>query len=135
VLFLHGELEAWSRGRLVERFQSPEGPPIMLLSLRAGGVGLNLTAASHVIHMDRWWNPAVEDQASDRAYRIGQTREVQVRKLICAGTLEESIDAVIESKQALADQVLGVGEGALTELTTERLRAMLSLSAPGEERA
>jgi SNF2 family DNA or RNA helicase len=103
-------------------------PALFLLSLKAAGTGLNLTAANHVIHFDRWWNPAVEDQATDRAFRIGQTRNVQVRKFICVGTLEERIDAMIEQKKALADRVVGTGEAWLTELSTAELRGLLELS-------
>jgi SNF2 family DNA or RNA helicase len=112
----------------VARFQSGDGPPIFLLSLKAGGTGLNLTAANHVVHLDRWWNPAVENQATDRAFRIGQKRNVQVRKFICTGTLEEKIDDMIEEKRALADLVVGDGEGWMTELSTGDLRKLLSLS-------
>ena len=127
--FLHGGTRKADRDALVERFQGPAGPPVLLLSLKAGGTGLNLTAANHVIHFDRWWNPAVEDQATDRAFRIGQRRDVQVRKLVCAGTLEERIDAVIEDKKALAGSVLGTGEAWLTELSTDELRRVVALSA------
>lgn len=95
--------------------------------MKAGGTGLNLTAANHVFHFDRWWNPAVENQATDRAFRIGQTRNVHVHKLVCAGTLEEAIDDLIERKQALADAVVGAGEGWLTELSTDDLRQLLTL--------
>ncbi|MEZ4652701.1 MAG: C-terminal helicase domain-containing protein [Candidatus Eisenbacteria bacterium] len=95
VSFLHGGTPQAERDRMVEEFQSESGPPIFLLSVRAGGTGLNLTAANHVFHFDRWWNPAVEDQASDRAFRIGQTRNVQVHKFVCVGTLEERIDRII----------------------------------------
>ena len=113
---------------MVERFQSgAEGPSVFVLSLKAGGTGLNLTAATHVFHFDRWWNPAVEAQATDRAFRIGQTRRVQVHKLVCLGTLEEKIDAMIESKRGLAEQVVGTGEGWLTELSTAELRQVLAL--------
>jgi SNF2 family DNA or RNA helicase len=114
---------------MVETFGSLEEPALFLLSLKAGGTGLNLTAANHVIHVDRWWNPAVEDQATDRAFRIGQRRNVQVRKFVCVGTLEERIDAMIEEKKALAERVVGTGEGWLTELSTDDLRAVLTLSA------
>jgi non-specific serine/threonine protein kinase len=127
--FLHGGTRKADRDALVARFQSPAGPPVLLLSLKAGGTGLNLTAANHVIHFDRWWNPAVEDQATDRAFRIGQRRDVQVRKLVCAGTLEERIDAVIEEKKALAGSVLGTGEAWLTEMSTDELRRIVALSA------
>jgi SNF2 family DNA or RNA helicase len=113
---------------MVARFQAGEGPSIFLLSLKAGGTGLNLTAANHVVHLDRWWNPAVENQATDRAFRIGQKRAVQVRKFICTGTLEEKIDDMIEEKKALADLVVGDGEGWLTELSTRDLRKLFALS-------
>ena len=113
---------------MVRNFQEDEdGPRVMLLSLKAGGVGLNLTAATHVFHFDRWWNPAVEDQATDRTYRIGQTRNVQVHKLITMGTLEEKIDGMLESKRDLADRVVGTGEGWLTELDDDALRRLVSL--------
>jgi SNF2 family DNA or RNA helicase len=92
--------------QLVSEFQRDDGPPFMVLSLKAGGTGLNLTAASHVVHFDRWWNPAVENQATDRAYRIGQHKNVLVHKFVCRGTLEERIDAMIHDKQGLADGVL-----------------------------
>jgi SNF2 family DNA or RNA helicase len=113
---------------MVARFQSGDGPPTFLLSLKAGGTGLNLTAANHVVHLDRWWNPAVENQATDRAFRIGQRRTVQVRKFICMGTLEEKIDEMIEEKKALADLVVTDGEGWLTELSTRDLREVFALS-------
>ncbi len=128
VLYLHGGTSQQQRDGMVERFQSPDGPPFFLLSLHAGGTGLTLTAASHVIHYDRWWNPAVEDQATDRAFRIGQTSNVQVRKFICEGTLEEKIDQTIERKKDLADQVLTGGESWLTELSTDELRELVELS-------
>src|SRR5664280_3079063 len=102
VLWLHGGVSKKERDAMVEKFQGVEGPPVFLLSLKAGGTGLNLTAATNVVHFDRWWNPAVEDQATDRAFRIGQKRNVQVRKFVCGGTLEERIDAMIEAKRALA---------------------------------
>ncbi|MBC8121274.1 MAG: SWF/SNF helicase family protein, partial [Gemmatimonadaceae bacterium] len=97
------------------------------LSLKAGGVGLNLTRANHVFHFDRWWNPAVENQATDRVFRIGQTKNVQVHKFICAGTLEERINLLIESKKALAEQVVGAGENWLSDLDTDQLRKLLIL--------
>jgi SNF2 family DNA or RNA helicase len=128
VLYLHGGTPKKRRDEMVVCFQSGEGPPIFLLSLKAGGTGLNLTAANHVVHLDRWWNPAVENQATDRAFRIGQKRRVQVRKFICTGTLEEKIDDMIEEKKALADLVVGDGEGWLTELSTGDLRNLFSLS-------
>lgn len=129
VPFLHGGTSKAARDELVARFQAADGPPVLLLSLKAGGTGLNLTAANHVIHYDRWWNPAVEDQATDRAFRIGQKRNVQVRKLMCGGTLEERIDLVIEEKKALAGSVLGTGEAWLTELSTAELRNVVALAA------
>jgi len=129
VPFLHGGVGKRARDEMVGRFQSDDGPPILLLSLKAGGVGLNLTAASHVIHFDRWWNPAVEDQATDRAFRIGQRRDVQVRKLICVGTLEERIDRMIEDKRELAERIVGSGEAWLTELSTAQIRELVALSA------
>ncbi|MGH3207818.1 MAG: DEAD/DEAH box helicase, partial [Trebonia sp.] len=128
VLFLHGGTAKKQRDALVARFQEADEPMLFLLSLKAGGTGLNLTAANHVIHVDRWWNPAVEDQATDRAFRIGQRRDVQVRKFVCVGTLEERIDAMIEQKKALAEQVVGSGESWLTELSTAALREVLTLS-------
>jgi SNF2 family DNA or RNA helicase len=127
-LWLHGGTPKQRRDTMVASFQAEGGPGIFLLSLKAGGVGLNLTAASHVIHFDRWWNPAVENQATDRAFRIGQTRNVQVRKFICAGTLEEKIDALIESKRELAESVVGSGESWLTELDARSFRDLVSLS-------
>ena len=114
---------------MVERFQQ-EGPApsIFVLSLKAGGTGLNLTRANQVFHFDRWWNPAVENQATDRAFRIGQTRKVQVRKMICAGTLEERIDELIERKTAVAETVVGTGEQWLTELSNSDLKKIIALS-------
>ena len=126
-LFLHGGTSKKQRDAMVARFQAAGGPGVFLLSLKAGGVGLNLTAANHVIHFDRWWNPAVENQATDRAFRIGQTKNVQVRKFICSGTLEEKIDALIESKRELAESVVGSGEGWLTELDTRSFRDLVAL--------
>jgi len=113
---------------LVDRFQQELGPPFFLLSLKAGGTGLNLTKASHVIHFDRWWNPAVENQATDRAYRIGQKHPVLVHQFICCGTVEEKIDALIESKKSLSKELLdGEGEILLTELSNEQVLQMVSL--------
>ena len=129
VLFLHGGTPKRARDEMVARFQSEGGAPVFVLSLKAGGTGLNLTAANHVIHFDRWWNPAVEDQATDRAFRIGQQKGVQVRKLVCVGTLEERIDQVIEQKRELAERIVGSGESWLTELSTEELRDLVALSA------
>jgi SNF2 family DNA or RNA helicase len=129
VLFLHGGTPRKARDEMVQRFQAEgEAPPVFILSLKAGGLGLNLTAASHVFHFDRWWNPAVEDQATDRAFRIGQRRNVQVHKYLCVGTLEERIDQLMEGKKELAESVVGTGEAWLTELSTEQLRDILSLS-------
>ncbi len=128
VLFLHGGVPRTARERMVERFQAAGGgPPVFVLSLKAGGTGLNLTAASHVFHFDRWWNPAVENQATDRAFRIGQSHPVQVHKFVCTGTLEERIDALIEGKRELAENVVGSGEAWLTELSTAELRDILAL--------
>ncbi|MBN1954149.1 MAG: DEAD/DEAH box helicase, partial [Anaerolineae bacterium] len=127
VLFLHGGTPQKQRDRMVARFQQGHDAPVFVLSLKAGGTGLNLTAANHVFHFDRWWNPAVENQATDRAFRIGQTRDVQAHKFICAGTLEERIDALIESKKALAESVVGAGENWLTELSTDELRDVMQL--------
>ncbi|MDN5915098.1 MAG: SNF2-related protein [Pseudonocardia sp.] len=129
VLFLHGGTSRARRDEMVSRFQSAGGPSIFLLSLKAGGTGLNLTAANHVVHLDRWWNPAVENQATDRAFRIGQRRTVQVRKFCAAGTLEERIDAMIDAKLALAEMVISDGEGWLTELSTTELRELFTLGA------
>ncbi|AUS24775.1 DEAD/DEAH box helicase [Paenibacillus polymyxa] len=125
--FLHGGLAKTRRDEMVHNFQQGKGPNIFVLSLRAGGVGLNLTRASHVIHYDRWWNPAVENQATDRVFRIGQSRNVQVHKLICQGTLEERIDELIESKKALSEQVVGSGEHWLTEMSDDELRGLIAL--------
>ncbi|NMG07775.1 SNF2-related protein [Brasilonema sp. UFV-L1] len=127
-LFLYGSTQKKQREEMVDRFQhDPQGPPIMILSLKAGGVGLNLTRANHVFHFDRWWNPAVENQATDRVFRIGQTRNVQVHKFVCTGTLEEKINDMIESKKQLAEQVVGAGEDWLTEMDTDQLRNLLIL--------
>ena len=128
VLFLHGGTPREQRERMIQRFQGDgHAPPFFVLSLKAGGLGLNLTGANHVFHFDRWWNPAVEDQATDRAFRIGQTRDVQVHKFLCIGTLEENIDALIESKKALAESIVTADESWLTELSTDALRKMLTL--------
>ena len=127
-LFLHGAVPKRRRDRMVERFQADgDGPRIFLLSLKAGGTGLNLTRANHVFHFDRWWNPAVENQATDRAFRIGQTRNVQVHKFLCAGTFEERIDEMIERKKEVAEKVVGTGEGWLTELSTAELKDLFAL--------
>ncbi len=135
--FLHGGLTRPERDRLVRAFQNGTQPQAFVLSLKAGGTGLNLTRASHVFHFDRWWNPAVENQATDRAFRIGQTREVMVHTLLCNGTLEERIDALIAGKTGLADEVVASGEAFLTELSDDALREVLKLDAAvvGEEEA
>jgi non-specific serine/threonine protein kinase len=127
-LVLHGETAVKKRGELVRAFQDELGPPFFVLSLKAGGTGLNLTRASHVIHFDRWWNPAVENQATDRAYRIGQRRNVLVHKFICRGTIEERIDALIASKRALSSEVLsGDAELLLTELDDAAILQLIAL--------
>lgn len=126
-LFLHGGVPKARRDEMIDRFQTKDGPPVFVLSLKAGGTGLNLTSANRVFHFDRWWNPAVENQATDRAFRIGQTRNVQVHKFVCAGTLEERIDEMIERKKAMAERVVGTGEAWLTELSTEELKEMFAL--------
>ena len=127
-LVLHGGTPVGKRAELVRAFQSEQGPPFFVISLKAGGTGLNLTAACHVIHFDRWWNPAVENQATDRAFRIGQKRNVLVHKFVCRGTVEERIDAMIESKQAVADRVLNQnGEANLTEMSDDELLRFVAL--------
>ncbi len=134
VLFLYGGTPQKRREKMLTRFQEdPHAPSIFVLSLKAGGTGLNLMRANHVFHYDRWWNPAVENQATDRAYRIGQKQDVQVHKFICLGTLEERIDDLIESKRALAENIVGQGEGWVTELDTEELRDLISLRAEAVE--
>lgn len=128
-LVLHGGTPVKKRAELVEAFQCETGPPFFVISLKAGGTGLNLTAANHVVHFDRWWNPAVENQASDRAYRIGQSRNVLIHKFICTGTLEEKIDAIIDSKQAMADSLLSDGaEKLLTEMSNDELISFVSFA-------
>lgn len=129
-LYLHGALGKRERDRIVDRFQSAaDAPSVFILSLRAGGTGLNLTRANHVFHFDRWWNPAVENQASDRAYRIGQTKNVHVHRLICAGTIEEKIDALLERKSAVASRLVRSGEAGLTDLSNAQLRDLFALDA------
>ncbi|MDJ1184876.1 DEAD/DEAH box helicase [Roseofilum casamattae] len=126
VFFLYGNTRRAQREEMLDRFQNdPQGPQLFILSLKAGGVGLNLTRANHVFHFDRWWNPAVENQATDRVFRIGQTRKVQVHKFVCQGTLEEKINDLIASKQELAEQVVGAGENWLVDLDSDRLRDLL----------
>lgn len=132
VMFLHGGTSTKQRDEMVEKFQDVKKraiSKIFVVSLKAGGTGLNLTAANHVFHFDRWWNPAVEDQATDRAFRIGQTKKVQVHKMLCTGTLEERIDEMIEKKKEISKNVIGTGEGWITEMSNEDLRSILALSA------
>jgi SNF2 family DNA or RNA helicase len=127
VLYLHGGVAKKNRDRMIERFSKADGPPIFLLSLKAGGTGLNLTNATHVFHFDRWWNPAVENQATDRAFRIGQTRNVQVHKFVCVGTLEEKIDEMIDKKKDIAGKIVGGGEQWITEMSNEELKEIFAL--------
>ncbi|HKJ57213.1 MAG TPA: DEAD/DEAH box helicase [Nitriliruptoraceae bacterium] len=130
VPFLHGGTPMAKREEMVADFQDrPDAPPIMLVSLRAGGTGLNLTRATHVMHYDRWWNPAVEDQATDRVHRIGQTRSVTVHRLVTAGTVEERINEVLERKRAIADAVVGESEAWITELGDDDVRELVSLAS------
>ena len=129
-LVLHGGVPVAKRKQLVQRFQEEDGLPFFVISVKAGGTGLNLTAASHVVHFDRWWNPAVENQATDRAFRIGQKRNVLVHKFVCRGTLEERIDSMLQDKQKLADDILGQsheGEVLLTEMSDKELLKFVSL--------
>jgi non-specific serine/threonine protein kinase len=128
-LVLHGSTAVGKRREMVESFQRDDGPPFFVLSLKAGGTGLNLTAACHVIHFDRWWNPAVENQATDRAFRIGQKRNVMVHKFVCRGTVEEKIDALISEKVALSQELLDQGgaEKRLTEMDNRELLRFVSL--------
>jgi hypothetical protein len=133
VPFLHGGSTRAARDEMVAAFQGADGPPVFVLSLKAGGTGLNLTRASHVFHYDRWWNPAVENQATDRAFRIGQTRDVMVHKFVCAGTLEDRIDAMIESKTALAGEIIASGEAWLARLSDDQLYDVLALSQEAVE--
>ncbi len=128
VSFLHGATPRLERERLIADFEKPEGASLFVLSLKAGGTGLNLVAANHVFHYDRWWNPAVENQATDRAFRIGQNKTVQVHKFICMGTLEERIDQMVEEKRELAERVVEAGEVWLTELSNQELRNLFALS-------
>jgi SNF2 family DNA or RNA helicase len=128
VRYLHGGTPRGARDAMVADFQADRRPALFVLSLKAGGTGINLTAANHVVHVDRWWNPATEAQATDRAYRIGQDLDVQVHTLVCLGTLEERIDRMIAEKGVLADRVVGNGEGWLTALSTAELRELLALA-------
>lgn len=129
VLFLHGGVNKRNRTEMVARFQKPDGPSLFVLSLKVGGLGLNLTAANQIIHYDQWWNPAVEDQATDRAFRIGQKRNVQVRKFVCRGTLEERIAEMLRHKKELASSVVGSTKQAVTGMSTEQLRELISLGS------
>jgi non-specific serine/threonine protein kinase len=127
-LVLHGETPVKKRRDLVDAFQTDDARPFMVLSVKAGGTGLNLTAANHVIHFDRWWNPAVENQATDRAFRIGQKKNVLVHKFVCQGTIEEKIDALIESKRSLSTELLDAGgDAVLTEMSDSELIKIVSL--------
>ncbi|MCY3653755.1 MAG: DEAD/DEAH box helicase, partial [Cyanobacteria bacterium MAG IRC1_bin_28] len=129
VPFLHGGSSKAERQGMVDRFQQdPRGPQLFLLSLKAGGVGLNLTRASHVVHIDRWWNPAVENQATDRAYRIGQTNRVMVHKFITSGSLEENVDRMIREKARLAEDIIGGGEDWLAGLAIDDIKDLVSLT-------
>jgi SNF2 family DNA or RNA helicase len=128
VPFLHGSLPRNKRTELIEQFQNPsQHTPIFVLSLKAGGTGINLTRANRVVHFDRWWNPAVENQATDRAFRIGQTQRVMVHKFICAGTMEERIDQMIDRKAELAAQVVQSGERWISELSNQELQSLWAL--------
>jgi non-specific serine/threonine protein kinase len=127
-LVLHGGTAVARRRQLVEAFQREDGPPFFVLTVKTGGTGLNLTEAAHVIHFDRWWNPAVENQATDRAFRIGQKRNVLVPKFVCRGTIEERIDKMLEEKQSLAAELLGTGgERLLTEMNNDELLRFVAL--------
>jgi non-specific serine/threonine protein kinase len=128
-LVIHGGVHVKTRQKLVEQFNGEDYVPFMILSLKAGGTGLNLTAANHVIHFDRWWNPAVENQATDRAYRIGQNKSVIVHKFVAKGTIEERIDAMIQSKVELAENVIGTGENWITEMSDSALLDLMRLEA------
>jgi SNF2 family DNA or RNA helicase len=132
VAFLHGGVPKRARDAMIDEFQSGPGPGVLLLSLKAGGTGLNLTAANHVVHLDRWWNPATEAQATDRAFRIGQRRDVEVHTFVCIGTIEERIDQMIAEKRTMAQLALGTGEGWLTSLSTEDLRELVALRVDDE---
>jgi non-specific serine/threonine protein kinase len=127
-LVLSGKTPVRKRAELVRQFQQDAGPPFFVISLKAGGSGLNLTAASHVIHFDRWWNPAVENQATDRAFRIGQKRNIFVHKFVCRGTVEEQIDYMIRDKQGLANKILAPeGEALLTEMNDDDLLRFVAI--------
>lgn len=125
---LHGGTPVKTRSKMVETFQGERYVPYMVISVKAGGTGLNLTNANHVIHFDRWWNPAVENQATDRAFRIGQTKKVMVHKLVCKGTIEEKIDEMIRDKVELASNVIGSGgESWITEMSDDQLMSIMKL--------
>jgi SNF2 family DNA or RNA helicase len=127
--YLHGGTARARRERMIEEFQDPQAEPsAFVLSLKAGGTGITLTRANHVFHFDRWWNPAVEDQATDRAYRIGQSRNVFVHKFVTLGTLEERIDRMIEDKKAVAGSIVGSDESWLTELDNQHFKALIRLN-------
>jgi len=129
VPFLHGGVPSKKREEMIRSFQEKEdSSPVFLLSLRAGGTGLNLTRANFVFHFDRWWNPAVENQATDRTFRIGQKRNVQVYKMVCLGTMEEKIDKMLEEKSDLLERVVSTGEKLITEMSNDELYEVLSLS-------
>ncbi len=132
-IFLHGGVPRLRREEMIKQFQQDGGPRVFVLSLKAGGTGLNLTRACHVFHFDRWWNPAVEDQATDRAFRIGQTRGVMVHKMICEGTLEARLDEMLEAKKALAKGIVGAGEGWITEMSDEQLAELMRLGSDAVE--
>ena len=129
--FLHGGVPAAKRMEMVDAFQNNPESEVFILSLKAGGTGLNLTAASAVIHYDLWWNPAVEDQASDRAWRIGQRRDVVVYRFITAGTFEEKVNEMLKKKRELADLAVGVGESWIGDLTDDEIKSIFSLSSSG----
>ena len=124
---LYGGVAKKERDQMINLFQSPDGPPFFILTIKAGGTGLNLTRANHVFHFDRWWNPAVENQATDRVYRIGQQKNVQVYKFVCRGTIEERIDEIIERKLELAENIVGSGESWLTKLTSAEFKQLMAL--------
>lgn len=127
--YIHGATSRQGRDRMIQEFQNPETPPsIFILSLKAGGVGITLTKANHVFHFDRWWNPAVENQATDRAFRIGQEKNVFVHKFVTLGSLEERIDQMIEDKQKLAESVVGADESWLTELDNDTFKDLIALN-------
>jgi SNF2 family DNA or RNA helicase len=130
--FLHGGTSVTRRQELIDQLQAG-ALPVLVISVKAGGTGINLTQATHVVHYDRWWNPAVEDQASDRAWRIGQDRPVQVHRMVCEGTIEDRIGELLERKRALADAVVGSGEAWVSELDDQQLRQLVALDAAPDE--